>query len=89
MSLIVQKKYIEDQKNEEDYILFIMPEKKLNQDLIIKRDTNGLYIIENQHMTKGAKVMWNKNYWLRHLTTNKYLKVGNAPFHDIDENVIS
>ena len=39
-------------------------------------------------MQKGEIVQWNKNYWLRHLTTNKYLKVGNAPFHDIDENVI-
>ncbi len=47
MSLIVQKKHIEDQKSEEDYILFIKPENKLNSDLIIKRDTNGLYIIEN------------------------------------------
>jgi hypothetical protein len=56
MSLIVQKKHIEDQKNEEDYILFISPEKKGNQDLIIKRDTNGLYIIENENMEKGEIV---------------------------------
>ena len=38
---------------------------------------SGLFIIENEHMDKGGIVVWEDDYWLRHLTTNKYLKVSN------------
>ena len=58
-------------------------------DQIISQNTNGLFIVENTNMNEkqGGIVQWKEKYYLRHLTTNKYLKVGSAPFYDIDENV--
>ena len=38
-------------------------------------NSNGMFVIENESMTKGAFITWKEKYRLRHLLTNKYLKM--------------
>lgn len=46
-------------------------------------DSNGMFVIESEHITEGGKVQWDKPYRLRHLTTNRYLALD--PFDNTDE----
>jgi hypothetical protein len=38
-------------------------------------NSNGMFVIESDSMTQGGKVRWNDKYKLRHVITNKYLKL--------------
>jgi hypothetical protein len=39
-------------------------------------NSNGMFVIETIQMNKGSFVNWKEKYKLRHLLTNKYLKLG-------------
>mmetsp|Transcript_3095 Transcript_3095/g.2671 ORF Transcript_3095/g.2671 Transcript_3095/m.2671 type:complete len:176 (+) Transcript_3095:543-1070(+) len=46
-----------------------------------------MFIIENRNMKKGGYVQWNHPYYLKHLTTKKYISLGNFPSPDVDETI--
>jgi len=46
-------------------------------------------VVENETMEKGGKIQWDDEYWLRHLTTNKYLHVRETPLYETMEEVIN
>jgi hypothetical protein len=45
-------------------------------------DSNGMFVVEGEHVQEGGKVQWDKLYRLRHLSTNKYLTLDR---YNIDE----
>jgi hypothetical protein len=64
--LIVQK-YVEEEEVNNYYFKFISCETTEKYKKFVG-NTNGMFIIESEDMSKGGEVKWSGKYRLRHLT---------------------
>ena len=86
MCLIV-KTHVDQKGKQQDYFNFISTQQQEKFEQFIE-NTNGLFVVENENMEKGGKIQWDDEYWLRHLTTNRYLHVCDYPLYQTMEEII-
>lgn len=51
-------------------------------------NSNGMFVVESQDMNQGGRVEWGQFYRLRHLTTNKYLVLGQDTSNQATSEVV-